>query len=346
MSIARRERVDLVHAYEWPPCLEAYYGAGLALGRHVVCTVLSMSVMPFIPASVPLIMGTTDLGEAARRVQRGGVWVIEPPIDVERDHPGIDGVGFRFSHGVKANELLIVSVSRLAVDLKLDALVRAIDAAGLLAARYPLRMVLVGDGPLQDALQQRANAVNEKHGREVISLPGAELDPRVAYAAADVVVGMGSSALRALAIGRPVVVQGEGGFSEVFGPATLDIFLRQGFYGYGDGSAGTDRLAGQLAKLLGDRALRASLGQFGRQVVTERFSLARALRLQLDIYDQVLRVPPIRHLPDAIRSASRALGLEVRNHDPCHKKKRVELEKELIAAVRTGVWPPQGDLAT
>jgi hypothetical protein len=31
-TIALREKVDLIHAYEWPPCLDAYYGAGLLLG--------------------------------------------------------------------------------------------------------------------------------------------------------------------------------------------------------------------------------------------------------------------------------------------------------------------------
>src|SRR5690606_17149623 len=29
MSLARREKADLIHTYEWPPCLDAYLGAGL-----------------------------------------------------------------------------------------------------------------------------------------------------------------------------------------------------------------------------------------------------------------------------------------------------------------------------
>ena len=313
-TIAWRERLDLIHAYEWPPCLDAYYGAGLVLGVPVLCTVLSMSVMPYVPASLPLIMGTADLGDEARGVQWGDVWVLEPPIDVVNDHPGIDGSAFRRTHGVATGELLVVSVSRLAIDLKLDALVRAIDAADLLAGRYPLRLVLIGDGPARDALLERAGAVNRRWGREVVTLPGSELDPRFAYAAADVVIGMGSSALRALAIGRPVVVQGEKGFSEVFEPATLGLFLRQGFYGLADDTPGADRLADQIDGLLADSERRGALGRFGRQVVTERFSLERVVRVQLDIYEQVLRNPPRRHIPDALCSAGRALMLEVKNH--------------------------------
>ena len=338
--IARRERLDLIHAYEWPPCLDAYYGAGLILGLPVLCTVLGMTVMPYVPASVPLIMGTADLGDEARGVHRANIWVIEPPIDVTRDHPGIDGSAFRRAHGVADGELLVVSVSRLAVDLKLDALVRAIDAADLLAGRYPLRLVLVGGGPAHDALLERAMAVNLRWGREVVTLSGPEFDPRLAYAAADVVLGMGSSALRALAIGRPVVVQGEEAFSEVFEPATLGLFLRQGFYGLADGAPGAYRLADQLDGLLADPGRRETLGRFGKQVVTERFSLERAVRVQLDIYEQVLRNPPLLHIPDALRSAGRALMLEVENHDSKRKREHLAREQALLAATRRGAWPP------
>ncbi len=341
-TIARREHLDLIHAYEWPPCLDAYYCAGLILGVPVLCTVLGMTVMPYVPASVPLIMGTADLGDEARRVQRGDVWVLEPPIDVTRDHPGIDGSAFRRAHGVANSDLLVVSVSRLAVDLKLDALVRVIDAADLLAGRYPLRLVLVGDGPAHDALLKRGMAVNLRWGREVVTLPGSEIDPRPAYAAADVVVGMGSSALRALAIGRAVVVQGEEAFSEIFEPATLGLFLQQGFYGLADGAPGANRLVDQLDGLLADPERREALGRFGRQVVTERFSLERAVSVQLDIYEQVLLNPPLRHVSDAVRCAGRALMLELTNHNPQRKRERRAREQKLLAAACSGPWPPTG----
>ncbi|WP_112662169.1 glycosyltransferase [Microvirga flavescens] len=339
-SIAARERIDLIHAYEWSTCLEAHYGAGLALGVPLLCTVLSMAVMPYVPASVPLIMGTEDLGDEARKVQRGDVWVIEPPIDVERDHPGIDGSEFRKKHAIGKDDLLVVSVSRLALDLKLDALVRAIDAADLLAARYPVKLILVGGGPAHGALMERARAVNARWGYEVIALPGPEADPRAAYAAADVVIGMGSSALRALSIGRPVVVQGEEAFSEVFEPATLDLFLRQGFYGLADSAPGASRLAVQIETLFADPARREALGRFGRETVVRRFSLERAVQVQLDIYRQVLAAPGRRNLADAVRSGFHALKLEIDNHLPARKRERRRWETALLDAARQGAWPP------
>lgn len=339
-TIAKRERLDLIHAYEWPPCLEAYYGAGLVHGVHVLCTVLSMSVAPYLPASLPVIMGTAALRDDARRVQRGDVWTLEPPIDTINDHPGIDGTQFRRACRISEDEFLIVSVSRLAVDLKLDALVRAVDAAELLAGRHPVRLVLVGDGPARDALMHRANEVNRRCGREVVIFAGHMLNPRPAYAAADVVVGMGSSALRALAIGCPVVVQGEMAFSEVFEPQTLRLFLYQGFYGLGDDARGADRLARQIEGLLTNPKRMNDLGRFGRQIVVDHFSLDEAVRTQCDIYHTVLGKPPARHAMDALRSAKRALSLELRNHDPRNKRHRVVREQELLNTVRHGVWPP------
>lgn len=339
-ALALRERIDLIHAYEWPPCLDAYYGASLFLNRPVLCTVLSMDVSPFVPGSTPLIMGTADLGRQARETRPGDVWVLEPPIDVERDNPGIDGGGFRSRIGLTGDDFAIVNVCRLALDLKLDSLVRAIDAVESLSEAYPVKLVLVGDGPAREALEERAKAVNDRRGRQVVILCGQEMDPRQAYAAADLVMAMGSSALRALAIGRPLIVQGEQAFSEIFEPATLDLFLNQGFYGLADGSPGVGRLAAQIESLIRDPDRRRSLGDYGRRIVTERFSLQRALALQLDIYEQILSRPPSRRLAEALRSGWRSLMLELENHNPVQKQRKQLQALSLLGAARSGAWPP------
>src|SRR5690606_21346936 len=152
--------------------------------------------------------------------------------------------------------------------------------------------------------------------------------------------GMGSSALRALAIGRPVVVQGEQGFSEICEPATLPVFLHQGVYGVGDNAPGAGRLAGQLEVLLRDGHRRRVLGRFGRSLVTERFSLARAVGLQLMIYEAVLGMRAVRRYREAARSATRALALELRNHNPRLEHRRRSGEAALLRAAGEGVWPP------
>jgi glycosyltransferase involved in cell wall biosynthesis len=330
-SLARRRRLDLIHAYEWPPCLDAYFGAHLGGGVPLLCTVLSMWVSPLVPPSIPLIMGTEALAEEARKAHRAPVWALEPPIDTVADAPSLDGAAIREEFGIGAEELLVVSVSRLSLELKLEALVEAIDATGRIADERPVTLLIVGDGPAADSLRARAEQVNRRRGREVVKFAGARLDPRPAYAAADLVVGMGSSALRAMAIAKPVIVQGEGGFSRVFEPASYDYFLRDGFWGVGDGTDNAARLAEQMSDLLGDSERRAALASYGRTTVVERFSLQRAVGLQLDTYERVIAAGAERRWSDAGVAASRALGLELRNHDPRRKRAQSAAEAARLA---------------
>ena len=334
LSIVRREKIDLVHTYEWSTCLDAFYGTGLLQGIPLLCTVLSMQVQPFVPPSVPLIMGTQKLGDEARIRQHSKVWVVEPPIDTKNDSPAFNGTGFRKTINADEDVPLIALVSRLAIDLKLDALVQAIDAVGILSLLYPVKLVIVGDGPARAALEARAARVNEDRRREVIRFVGSMLDPRPAYAAADIVVGMGSSSMRAMAMGKPVVVQGERGFCRTFSPQNTDYFLREGFYGLGDGSSGARELAEQINTLITNVNERAALGQYGRKTIEEKFSLDHAGDLHLDIYRQLLEDRPTYAAVHAFKSAYLAFMQEVRNHDPRRKRERKSRELSLLEAAR------------
>ncbi len=334
-SIVRREKLDLIHAYEWSTCLDAFYGAAFWQKVPLLCTVLSMQVQPFVPPSVPLIMGTQKLGTEARKRQQAKVWVVEPPIDTKNDSPEFNGAGFRKSIDVLERVPLIALVSRLAIDLKLDALVQAIDAMEILSLIHPVKLVIVGDGPARAALEARAERINKSRRREVIRFAGAMLDPRPAYAAADIVVGMGSSAMRAMAMGKPVVVQGERGFCKTFSPESKDYFLREGFYGVGDGASGAKQLAEHINSLIVNANERAVLGQYGRETIDGRFSLSQAGDLHLDIYRQVLEERPRYPAADAFKSAYLALMQEVRNHDPRRKRERQLREFSLLEAARS-----------
>jgi glycosyltransferase involved in cell wall biosynthesis len=334
-ALARRRRLDLIHAYEWPPCLDAYFGAHLVGGVPLLCTVLSMSVSPYVPPSIPLVMGTETLAEEAAPRHRAPVWVLEPPIDTAVDSPSIDGTGLRRALGVADGSLLVVTVSRLALELKLDALTDAIDAVGEIASELPVTLLVVGDGPASEALRARGEHVNRRQGRDVVRFVGALADPRTAYAAADLVLGMGSSSLRAMAIAKPVIVQGERGFSKVFDRAGSGYFLRHGLWGTGDGQPNAHRLAGQMRDLLMDDELRANLASYGRETVAVRFSLQRGTQLLLNIYDAVGGGGTDRRRGEATIAAGRALKLELDNHDPRRKRARNASEAARLAAART-----------
>ncbi|KRD45507.1 hypothetical protein ASE38_01470 [Cellulomonas sp. Root930] len=289
--LSRDVGADVLHGYEWPPALECYAAAAGHRDRAAVVTVMSMAVAPFLPAGMPLVVGTAHLQDG-QRGRRGPVDLIEPPVDTVTDAPGTGGGEFRARLGVTADVPLLVVVSRLARELKLEGILTAIRATGRLAAAHPLLLVVVGDGPARDEVADAAAKANAEAGHDVVRLLGSLPDPRGAYDAADVVLGMGGSALRALAFAKPLVVQGERGFFELLTPESEPTFLRQGWYGVGgdaDPVAAEDRFIGLVRPLLDDADRRRELGRAGRSLVESRFSLERAAHLQVEIYRDACR---------------------------------------------------------
>ncbi|MCJ1703205.1 glycosyltransferase family 4 protein [Rathayibacter sp. VKM Ac-2926] len=293
--IVRERRIDLIHAYEWAPTMDAAFGPHLIDGVPVVTTVLSPEVPDFVPAAFPMIVGVVELLEEESR-RRPTLHLIEPPVDTELNAPVEDAARtaeLRARFDVQDGEIAVVTVARLVVDLKREGILAAIEAVGRLDAERGsegprLRLIVVGDGPVRGELQAAADRVNAGRSRELVTLTGQMLDPRDAYAVADIVLGMGSSALRGMAFAKPLVVQGEKAFWRLLTPESLPFFLDGGWYSLGDGVDGPGRLAGILAPLAADAEQRERLGALGREVVVERFSLAAAARTQAAIYAEAV----------------------------------------------------------
>ena len=284
----RRRGITIAHGYEWPPALECLL-ATRRTPAAPVATVMSMAVAPFLPRYLPTFVGTRQIEEHERSVGRSDVRLLEPPIDTEENAPGLD-VGqadFRRRWRISPETTMVAVVSRLARELKLEGILTAIRVLGELAVDRDVSLVITGDGPARDEVRAAASAVNERRGRQVVVITGQIDDPRPVYAAADISIGMGGSALRALAFGLPLVVQGELGYFTALTADSLDEFLWAGWYGIGPGAAAGDvRLREALVPLLDDPTRRAELGRFGRAVVEERFSLQVAAEQQLVMYEQ------------------------------------------------------------
>jgi glycosyltransferase involved in cell wall biosynthesis len=286
-QVARRERPDLIHAYDNAQILEAFYGAHLVGRVPMLATNMSMTVQRMLPRTVPLTYGTAELADEASRSQRAPVWLLEPPVDTDEQAPGaVDPAPFRQQWKLDDGSLTVVVVSRLVSWLKAESMIEAIEAVGRLTPGRAVHLVIVGGGTLFDDLSNRAEKVNQAAGRTAVTLTGPLLDPRPAYAAADIVIGMGGSILRGMAFAKPAIVLGEGGFSEIFSPETAPQFLREGLYGLGGGR--TPQLEAQLARLIDDADLRASLADFARSSVIDRYGLATSGDALDGMYNQTL----------------------------------------------------------
>jgi hypothetical protein len=122
-------------------------------------------------------------------------------------------------------------------------------------------------------MEERARKVNSTLGRNAVQLLGEMVDPRVIYDAADIVVGMGGSALRGMAFGKPVIIVGEGTYSRILTPETAREFLYFGIYGTQCRADATDELATQIRSLVVSPERRRYLGTFSRDFVVSNFAL-------------------------------------------------------------------------
>ena len=306
-TLVRRERPDVIQAWDWPQALDAYYGVHLPWRVPLVVSDMCMSLTRVLPMSPVTTFGTPELVDEARAAGRRRVDLLLPPVDVHQNAPGaVDGGAFRRKLGIDDSEILLVTVSRFDKHLKSDSLLRTIEAVRRLGRDLPIRLALVGDGALRPRLCELAQWVNADFARPAVMLPGAMLDPRPAYAAADILIGMGGSALRGLAFAKPVIVVGKGSFAEPLTPSTVDRFYYRGMYGVDESSSSCEPLVAAVRGLCGSAADREQLGQFGRRFVVQHFALevvsARLAKLCRDATEEVPAA--MRSIADAARTAA------------------------------------------
>lgn len=327
--LVRVRGIDVVHGYEWGPAMDLAYGPHLRWGTPLVTTVMSMTVPKFLPRHAPLIVGTQELlAEHARN--SGPVHLMEPPIDTVRNASSDPGRA-RARFGFEAHEVVLTVVCRLVTDLqKLEGVLEAMSVVGELAGDFPVRLLVVGGGEGLAEVVALATEINSSRGTDTVVVTGGLLDPRDAYDAADVVLGMGGSALKGLAFGKALVVQGRDGFWRLMDESSLPTFLFQGWYGASGG--GRADLIAILRPLLVDAKRRARLGALGRAVVVDRFSIGTASANLIAIYASAIEDPPSR--PDRSRSLART--------SLSFTKSRISIARQQRIASASGFAPQSG----
>ncbi|MBG6056116.1 glycosyltransferase involved in cell wall biosynthesis [Salinibacterium sp. CAN_S4] len=296
---------DLVHVYgSWGGGRPTFWGPARWGIRPWVLTVYEMEVSFKMYRHVPLIVGTGYLlDEQSRRP--GGVVLISPPVDLVADSPdAVDRDDFRTMHGLGEGVVLVI-VSRLVSSMKSLPIGVAIDAMRTLAERG-VTLAIVGTGDNEPAIALHAAEVNAEAGRDAVRMLGPMADPRAAYAAADIVLGMGGSAARSLAFATPLVVQGEAGFSALFEPASATMLARSSFWSPDTVPDPVRMLLDSLAPVLDDPDYRAELGAFGRDFAISRFGLEAMTDRLVEVYSRALsRRAAIRWIRDLPREGRR-----------------------------------------
>lgn len=311
---------DIVHVYgAYGDPRSAYWGPCLAGRRPLVHTIYEMWVDPYGFQNSSLIVGTGYLrDELAERP--GPTTLISPPVDTAADSPNLAlRDEFRSALGHLGHRRLITIVSRLDLHMKSFPIETAIRSMRHLED-LNATLIVVGTGSEAARLQALGESVNRASAEPLVHFVGPMADPRAAYAAADVMLGMGGSAARSLAFGQPLIVQGERGTAELFTPLSAASLFRRSFWSQEVQDNPDYALAQIVRSLLMDDVLRVDMGEFGRSFALESFSLdAMATRLA-DVYQEALAaygsVPWVRDLrwesPRLLAHVGDRLGLHRR----------------------------------
>ena len=313
-----RERPDLIHVWDRWQMDVAYWGSFIPHRLPMLVSCMEMWVPKELPKWPMTTFGTPYLVKEAARCGFSKPALLLPGVDVVHNSPeAVDSRDFTEKFFPDAGVVKVVTVSRLVSYLKKESLLHSIEAVRVLGGSHPIKFVIAGEGEDSGIIEARARAVNTELGREAVVLAGPLLDPRPAYAAADIVIGMGGSSLRGMSFGKPVIVVGEGGFASTLTSQTADWFYENGLYGLGDRPESPENVTRELKMLLESGEHRQRLGSLSRQFVTKHFSLSAVSR-DFDVLCQeaLAYSPPIgrcagdvlqRVTRRAIRSVSRVL---------------------------------------
>jgi glycosyltransferase involved in cell wall biosynthesis len=165
---------------------------------------------------------------------------------------------------------VVGTAGRLAPVKRLDLL---LSAAAKLRPEFPgMRVLIAGDGASRSELE---SLVRDLSLRDTVEFVGWRRDLAGFHRELGVFCipseheGFGLAALEAMASGLPVIASRVEGLSEL---------IEDGSSGYLVAAGDADSLADRLARVLGDRELRARMGAAARDTVEERFTTDHMVR--------------------------------------------------------------------
>ena len=272
--IIRRERIQVVNTHSGKDSWAAGFAAKLARAdllvrsRHIALPI-SNNPLNFVYRMTDGIITT---GEAVRdmMIHRNGmdpgkILSIPTGVSLARFDPSLaDGSRIRAEFGIPAGVPVVSMVAVFRAMKRHDVLLQA--AVRLVREHPGIRFLLVGEGPGRAGIEQ---AIRSSGLAGACLLTGHREDVPDLLAASDIVVltsdleGVPQSLSQAMAMARPVVAAAVGGIPELVIDGRTGLIAEAG---------NADSFARQMSRLVGDPALRVTLGAAAREHVLEGYT--------------------------------------------------------------------------
>ena len=181
-----------------------------------------------------------------------GIKVWERGVDAQRFSPDHRSLEWRLAHGFTEKDVIVTYVGRLVWEKKLSVFAEVIES--LKAQGIPHQSLVVGDGPVRDALRERLTDTvftGRLHGEELSS----------AYASSDIFLfpsdteTFGNVTLEAMASGLPTVCADAAG---------SDLLVMDGKTGYLAPPNDTPAFLAHVKTLISNPSLRTKMGKAAR----------------------------------------------------------------------------------
>ncbi|HEX3220088.1 MAG TPA: glycosyltransferase [Candidatus Limnocylindria bacterium] len=289
----RREEIDLVHAHMYRAEVLGTRAA-LAAGTPVIMATVHSSrvrsaedvvtLAALTPAMDRLIVPSSSILAKVQAEGRGraSYSVVPNGVDLSRFDVPAPRCALRRESGVPGGAVLVGVVARLEPEKGHEYLVAAWP--DVVAAAPDAWLAIVGEGSACASLRAQAAALPAP-ARDRIIFTGRREDVSALTADLDIAVlpslreAQGISILEAMARRKPVVASGVGGIPEVVVDGVSGLLVPP---------ADPSALASALARLAASEPMRARMGDAGRRIVEERFSMEAHVRAIQAIYDEEL----------------------------------------------------------
>jgi len=310
--LIRLRRIGLVHAHSRAASWVAFFATRLS----PVPLVSSLHILqsPHLSARLFSVYGE-QIVSVSRNVRAHAVRVLGLPegrmhlvrngVDVERlsGAPGCSEA--RRQLGLPGDVPVVALIGRLSGHRTPVAVSAVSEVFPRIRAAVPdALLVVVGGMKMPGDFPALVAATNRRLGADAVRQVGHQKDVVPFVAAADVVIAAGRSAIEALAVGRPVVAAGESCYAGVVCEETSDHAMRTNFGDFAESQPpNPDRVAADVATLLGDPARRAALAVWGRAFAQRIYDVRTTWPQLREIYDVALAFKSAHHHPVPVHSA-------------------------------------------
>jgi glycosyltransferase involved in cell wall biosynthesis len=200
----------------------------------------------------------------------------EPAVNVEEMR------ALRRRVGVEEGARMVLAVGRLSKEKAQIDLLHAFKRLSDAHSEINARLVIVGDGPEREPLEETAASLGISDG---VAFTGQVKNVEVYYAAADVLANPSHSdgspyvLLEAMATGLPIVATAVGGVPEMIENNETALLVP---------ASDPQAMADAIARILNDEKLAAQLAENAGELVSSRFSPEAYVRSLAEIYRAVI----------------------------------------------------------